>query len=43
MEEERLLDDRNRIISPAKLAELKNLRDKLAGSPETEKKGRKKA
>ena len=30
-EEDRLLDDRNRIISPAKLAELKGMRDKLAG------------
>jgi hypothetical protein len=30
-EEDRLLDDRNRIISPAKLAELKGMRDKLTG------------
>ena len=30
-QEDRLLDDRNRIISPAKLAELKGMRDKLAG------------
>ena len=31
-EEDRLLDDKNRIISPAKLAELKNMRDKLAAN-----------
>jgi hypothetical protein len=43
IEEERLLDDRNRIISPAKLAEIKNMRDKLAGDPGEEKKNRKKA
>ena len=42
-EEDRLLDDRNRIISPAKLAELKNLRDKLAVDSGEREKGRKKA
>ena len=31
-EEDRLLDDKNRIISPAKLAELKNMRDRLAAN-----------
>lgn len=31
-EEDRLLDDRNRLISRDKLAELKSLRDKLAGN-----------
>ena len=41
--EDRLMDDKNRIISPAKLAELKNMRDKLAGTPEERGKGRKKA
>jgi len=43
IEEERLLDDRNRIISPAKLAEIKNMRDKLAGDSGEPKKNRKKA
>ena len=42
-EEDRLLDDRNRIMSPEKLAELKNMRDKLAGAPTVREKGRKKA
>ncbi|TDJ19123.1 MAG: cyclic nucleotide-binding domain-containing protein [Gammaproteobacteria bacterium] len=42
-EEDRLLDDRNRIISPAKLAELKGLRDKLAGKAGDRQKKRKKA
>ena len=41
--EDRLMDDKNRIISPAKLAELKNMRDKLAGAPTGSGKGRKKA
>jgi len=41
--EDRLMDDKNRIISPAKLAQLKNMRDKLAGAPEGRAKGRKKA
>jgi hypothetical protein len=31
-EEDRLLDDKNRIISPQKLAELKSMRDRLAGT-----------
>jgi colicin import membrane protein len=43
MEEERLLDDRNRIINPAKLAEIKNMRDRLAGDREAPRQGRKKA
>ncbi|NCF28405.1 MAG: cyclic nucleotide-binding domain-containing protein [Gammaproteobacteria bacterium] len=42
-EEDRLLDDRNRIMSPEKLAELKSMRDKLAGAPTGSGKGRKKA
>jgi len=42
-EEDRLLDDRNRIISPAKLAELKGMRDKLAGKADGHQKKRKKA
>ena len=42
-EEERLLDDSNRIISPAKLAELKGMRDKLAGKSGGRQKKRKKA
>lgn len=42
-EEDRLLDDRNRIISPAKLAELKGMRDKLAGKAGGHQKKRKKA
>jgi CRP-like cAMP-binding protein/chromosome segregation ATPase len=42
-QEERLLDDRNRIISPAKIAELKGLRDKLANDSGERDKGRKKA
>jgi chromosome segregation ATPase len=42
-EEDRLLDDRNRIISPTKLAELKNMRDKLADDSGGDDKGRKKA
>jgi hypothetical protein len=42
-EEDRLLDDRNRIISPAKLAELKSMRDKLAGKPDGGRKNGKKA
>ena len=42
-EEDRLLDDRNRIMSPEKLAELKSMRDKLAGAPTGREKGRKKA
>ena len=42
-EEERLLDDSNRIISPAKLAELKGTRDKLAGKSGGRQKKRKKA
>jgi CRP-like cAMP-binding protein len=41
--EDRLMDNKDRIISPAKLAELKNMRDKLAGTPEERGKGRKKA
>ena len=40
-EEDRLLDDRNRIISPAKLAELKGMRDKLAGKAGNRQKKRK--
>jgi len=41
-EEERLLDDKNRIISPAKLAQLKSMRDNLVGKSGGRKKGRKK-
>ena len=40
-EEDRLLDDRNRIISPAKLAELKGMRDKLAEADGHQKKRKK--
>jgi len=42
-EEDRLLDDSNRIISPAKLAELKSMRDNLAGKAGGRQKKRKKA
>ncbi|GMQ76010.1 MAG: hypothetical protein BMS9Abin01_1272 [Gammaproteobacteria bacterium] len=41
-EEERLLDDGNRIISPAKLAQLKSMRDNLVGKFGGRKKGKKK-
>ena len=39
--EDRLLDDRNRIISPAKLAELNKLRDKLVASSSDDGKAKK--
>ena len=42
-EEDRLLDDSNRIISPAKLAELKGMRDKLAGEAGGRQRKRKRA
>ncbi len=41
-EEERLLDDRNRIIGPAKLAQLKSMRDNLVSESGGRKKGKKK-
>jgi CRP-like cAMP-binding protein len=41
--EDRLLDDKNRVISPQKLAELKSARDKLAGKTGERGKRRKKA